>query len=512
MRTPHWIEALPTPAKFLLFLSLALLPIGAVLAWTASSALGEADTATRQAARVDAEMLGDNIQGLIARNALALRISANAALAGGAGDRCQVAQRSLAIAPALAREFELEDANGQPLCATSGYVAAPENPLVAPGAIRLWIAADGTSLMVRTGVVRGSATTRIPIAAMAELVRVDPDFLSVTLGDGEKTLPLVVTPAAIDAGHTTQVDRLKIAGDRLELTTVKQIDPVTGGDKLTILLPVLMWALAGILAWYLMHRLLIGPLRRLQQRVSEFTPGDDITVLTEDRYGQAGEIRELADSFAAAVARIDEGERQMGEALEGQRKLVREVHHRVKNNLQVVASLLSIHGRSATGTEARAAYAGIGRRVDALSVVHRNHFAELEENQGIQLRPLLTELAHGLRASAPKEPAGFAIDLDLEPCSTTQDTAVAVAFFVTELVEFAMVAAQPVPAEISLRRTSELTARLTVTSKALYDEEEPSGERRQFERIVEAIARQLRSPLERTMGRYSVEIAVFPER
>ena len=73
----------------------------------------------------------------------------------------------------------------------------------------------------------------------------------------------------------------------------------------------------------------------------------------------------------------------MSGALEGQRRLVREVHHRVKNNLQVVASLLNIHGRSAETAEARGAYAGISRRVGALSIVHRNHFAEMEENRGI---------------------------------------------------------------------------------------------------------------------------------
>ncbi len=512
MRLPRWIEALPTPAKLLLFLSAALLPFGAVLAWTASSALYDADNSNRQNARLDASMLAATIQDLVARNALALRVSANAALVGSAGNPCAVAQRSLAIAPALAREFELEDANGQPTCATPGYVAAPDNPLVAPGDIKLWVASDGTSLMIRTGVVRGSATTRIPLGTLVELAKADKHLISATLGDGKNSLPLLVSQTAIDTEHRTQIDTLPIASNRLQLVAVSEIDPIKLGDKLSILLPVLMWAMAGILSWYLMHRLLIGPLRRLQKRVVDYVPGDDFDELVEDRYGQAGEIRELAESFAAALARIDEGEKQMGEALEGQRKLVREVHHRVKNNLQVVASLLSIHGRSASGAEARAAYAGIGRRVDALSVVHRNHFAELEENKGIQLRPLLTELASGLRASAPKESAGFAIDLDLEPTSTTQDTAVAVAFFVTELVEYAMVARPPVPAEISLRRTSELTARLTVTSKALYEEGEPSAERKQFERIVEAIARQLRSPLEKTMGRYSVEIAVFPER
>ena len=86
----------------------------------------------------------------------------------------------------------------------------------------------------------------------------------------------------------------------------------------------------------------------------------------------------------------------------------------MKNNLQVVASLLNIHGRSAGTPEAQAAYAGISRRVGALSIVHRNHFAEMEENRGISLRPLVTELAAELRASTPESARGLAIELEID--------------------------------------------------------------------------------------------------
>ena len=45
------------------------------------------------------------------------------------------------------------------------------------------------------------------------------------------------------------------------------------------------------------------------------------------------------------------------------------------------------------------------------------------------------------------------------------------------------------------------------------DSEEPvPAERKQFERILEGLARQLRSPLERKLGRYSVDLPLFPER
>ena len=174
--------------------------------------------------------------------------------------------------------------------------------------------------------------------------------------------------------------------------------------------------------------------------------------------------RDLSMAFERAVERIEGAEREALDALDGQRRLVREVHHRVKNNLQVVASLLSIHGRSAAKPEAKAAYSAIGRRVDALSVVHRHHYAELEENRGIALRPLLTELAADLRSSAPVEARGMRIDLELDAPSTTQDVAVAAAFLITEIVEFAMLRHPDDAVEISLRREDELTATLAISS------------------------------------------------
>jgi two-component sensor histidine kinase len=222
------------------------------------------------------------------------------------------------------------------------------------------------------------------------------------------------------------------------------------------------------------------------------------------------EIQQLRDAFGRAMARVDESERDMTGALEGQRKLVREVHHRVKNNLQVVASLLNIHGRGAESLDARAAYAGISRRVGALSIVHRNHYAEMEDNRGIALRPLLSELAAELRAGAPDSARGLAIDLDIDTVYTTQDAAVAVAFLITEIVEFAMLNCPSEPIEISLRRTSDLTARLTVSSEVLVPEEEGEAGKIQFERIVGGLAKQLRSSLDRKLGRYSVELPVFP--
>ena len=282
-------------------------------------------------------------------------------------------------------------------------------------------------------------------------------------------------------------------------------------ERLLLLLPLLMWIAAALITWLLVTRLLIRPLRRLERAIHDFQPGETELALP-DQLGPAAEIQQLRNSFGQAISRIDESEREMANALDGQRRLVREVHHRVKNNLQVVASLLNIHGRNAESVEARSAYVAIGRRVGALSVVHRNHFAEMEENRGIALRPLLTELAAELRSSAPDNARGLVIELDVDTVQTTQDVAVAIAFLVTEIVEYAMLHCAGESVEISLRRSSELTARLSLGSQALNPAEDGDKEKVQFERIVAGLAKQLRSTLERRLGRYSVELPIFPPK
>jgi len=88
--------------------------------------------------------------------------------------------------------------------------------------------------------------------------------------------------------------------------------------------------------------------------------------------------------------------------------------------------------------------------------------------------------------------------------------AVAIAFLITEVIEFAMLNAPKDGVEVSLRRTSELTARLSLSSPILVPEDEDSPEKMQFERIVAGLAKQLRSTLDRKLGRYSVDLPVFP--
>ena len=90
--------------------------------------------------------------GVVAANA-ALRVRSTAA--------CADAATTLAIAPAVARRFEIEEINGEPICSVGDFTDIVNPPRTSVGEIRLWISEDGRSLLLRTGVAGGSATTRL---------------------------------------------------------------------------------------------------------------------------------------------------------------------------------------------------------------------------------------------------------------------------------------------------------------------------------------------------------------
>src|SRR5436309_322694 len=90
---------LPTAAKLLLILTAVLLPIGGALALIGEYGIRHANAALDERNQVQSRTSARAIESLIARNALALRIAANGALAEGSQGACDRTRRSLAIAP-----------------------------------------------------------------------------------------------------------------------------------------------------------------------------------------------------------------------------------------------------------------------------------------------------------------------------------------------------------------------------------------------------------------------------
>ncbi|WP_318245987.1 sensor histidine kinase [Sphingomonas sp. R647] len=318
-----------------------------------------------------------------------------------------------------------------------------------------------------------------------------------------------LTASGLFTRTETQIVDLNIEDLQLQMTVPSA--PVTSSAIIAALSPFLMWFLAATIAWFVVDRLLIRPLRQLRTTVGAYQPGELIDPVAGSDI-PAQEIRALGDTFRELSQTVQLHERDLAEGLSRQTKLTREVHHRVKNNLQVIASLINFHARVAVAPGALDAYASIQRRVDALAVVHRHHYAGFEDTRGIEIRSVIGELASNIRATAPDGNA-VGIMLNIEPLLVSQDAAVAVSFLITEIVELAMLASPGAQINISTQTDAAKpdSATLRISSPALGDSPEfASLYEHRYGRVIGGLVRQLRSQLHHDplIGAFELTIAI----
>jgi two-component system, sensor histidine kinase PdtaS len=513
----NWIAVrwarLSTGLKMLVILSIGLLPLG-IIAVAASI-----DNARTNRAKADIEaraLIGLHVQRFtlaLSRNAFAIRAARDAIVE--AGDSAGICTRTLARLdryPNTPGRFALYGAAPVPRCLTRGFTPPAAPPARGqPGRLVIMHGGDLLRVFLYDADERLEGIAEYRRDTLERIVNRPPvaGNFALDLVQGDRAMPLRAAPPAGALARDVIVDMPSANGEyatRLRTSA----PPVTATEMLVILTPVLMWLWASLVGWIIVQRLLLRPLGRIQNVISAYRPGDRGLDLPSVR-SPAHEIAALGEAFAQVTQTVARHEAELEAAVVRQTRLVREVHHRVKNNLQVVASLLNLHSRGSANEEVAAAYASIQRRVDALAVVHRNHYAEFEANRGVALKALLSELGANLRATAPARAAGMQIRLDVAPFYATQDAAVSVAFLVTEIVEFGMLCGAET-VSVVLEADAPGTARLSIEVDALAEavDCDPALADR-FDRIVTGLARQLRSALDRDpkRGRYSVTIGII---
>ena len=178
------------------------------------------------------------------------------------------------------------------------------------------------------------------------------------------------------------------------------------------------------------------PLRQLAARVRDWAPGRAF-----ESAGEAGgpyEVRELDRALLAAAGALQEREAALTSALHQRDLLMAEIHHRVKNNLQVVASLLNLQADRLRSQAARTEFAVARDRVQALATLHRHLYLH-QTFERISLRPFLEELSRQLGDALGAGPdSGVDIEIDAEDVEMGSDQAISLALLLTEAVSNAM--------------------------------------------------------------------------
>ena len=162
------------------------------------------------------------------------------------------------------------------------------------------------------------------------------------------------------------------------------------------------------------------PLRWKRREIGELVADRDAPFTDEERA--------LLEAIAhhAAVA-LEHGRAVMRGVL------AQEIHHRVKNNLQTVASLLRLQARATDGVDPREALEHSVNRILAIAAVHEALTEQREEDVE------LSELIDRLRAMLVQGlGGGRAVEARLEPVSLAGNRATALALVFSELLQNAL--------------------------------------------------------------------------
>ncbi|MGE3936892.1 MAG: sensor histidine kinase [Rhodospirillaceae bacterium] len=149
-------------------------------------------------------------------------------------------------------------------------------------------------------------------------------------------------------------------------------------------------------------------------------------------------VRELN---AELERRVAERTAELTAALQEKELLFREIHHRVKNNLQVVSSLLQLEARNAPA-DFVFRLTDIQQRIKAMSLVHRQLY-QVDQHVQVDLRSYLGELVEAIAESYIVDPERVRWTVDAAPINADIDIATPLALIVNEVLSNAVKHAFP---------------------------------------------------------------------
>lgn len=117
--------------------------------------------------------------------------------------------------------------------------------------------------------------------------------------------------------------------------------------------------------------------------------------------------------------------------------LLKEIHHRVKNNLQVITSLLSLQSLSIDDPLTKDLFQQSQQRINSMSMIHQMLY-QSDQLATINYRDYLERLVYGLVATNRGEPYEIQLELDIPPICLSVDTAIPLGLLVNEIVTNAL--------------------------------------------------------------------------
>ena len=198
-------------------------------------------------------------------------------------------------------------------------------------------------------------------------------------------------------------------------------------------LPLLTFAVALLAVWLAVDGLVLRWLARLRRVAVHYASGQYDYQPQKTFDTAPAEIGRFAATMQQMSARISERDKSLREALRTRDAAVREIHHRVKNNLQIVTSFLNLQSRQVKEPAALEVLAAARHRIDALSIVHQTLYQH-ERLDTVHLKPFLEGLLRHLSEALGMPESGITFDWTVDDIERPSDDAIPLALFVLEAV------------------------------------------------------------------------------
>jgi two-component sensor histidine kinase len=231
----------------------------------------------------------------------------------------------------------------------------------------------------------------------------------------------------------------------------------------------LLMLLLGIFAVFSgVDRLVLRWITRFRQVAGAYARGDYSPRIHELEKAPL-ELAELGGAINHMAERVRDRSTALEEALDGKNGLLRELHHRVKNNFQMIASLLALQRRELP-QRLRTLLRVPEDRVLAMAAAYKASYATGEIGL-VSAADLLRDIAAQLRQSFGTAAPAVRIEGGEEPVWLDLDQAVPLGLLVSEILSAAMerVDSENSPVSVKISRPEPGAVHLEVSSERIAD-------------------------------------------
>jgi len=204
-------------------------------------------------------------------------------------------------------------------------------------------------------------------------------------------------------------------------------NPVSG-----ILLPALAFLLPLLAVGFVADQGIVRWIVYLRRIAAIYERGR-YSVRPQRAAGAPPEMRQLAESMDAMARTIAARDATLRQSLVEKEDLLREIHHRVKNNLQVISSLLNLQERALDDPVSRAAMSDTRQRISAIALVYRALY-QGPDLRRVELRDFLDELIAQILLAESARGAPIRTELHIEALEIDPDHLAPLALFAVEAI------------------------------------------------------------------------------